>query len=168
MLREPQTCSDELPEVRALHTGLTAERPVSRQADLQRLAAMVHESTLAAMAYEVVEPVPGTEAYRQHCGAMEEEIRRALVALPPEISNPLLEMVGKVGKDVMDAAHQEKLEIGLELQQKWQTISSAERFLWEERHREQMEEYQRALQRNREGRAPEPKRPPGAYYAVFL
>ena len=131
---------------------------------MQRLAAMVHESTLAAMQYEVLEPVTGTEAYSQHCGAMEEEIRRALVALPPEISNPFLELVGKVVKDIMEAAHREKLEIGLGLQPRWQTISFAERLPWEGRHREQMAEYQRTLQRNREGRAPEPKRPPGAYY----
>ena len=164
VLREPQTCSDALPAVCAPSIGLIAEGRASRQADLQRLAAMVHKSTLAAMPYEIVEPPPGTEAYCRHRIDMEAEIRRALIALPPEISIPFLEMVGKVVGDVMDAAHREKLEIGSGLQRKWQTMSSEERSPWKEQHRLQMEEYQKALRRHREGCAPEPKRPPGMFF----
>ena len=77
VLREPQTCSDALPAVCAPSIGLIAEGRASRQADLQRLAAMVHKSTLAAMPYEIVEPPPGTEAYCRHRIDMEAEIRHA-------------------------------------------------------------------------------------------
>lgn len=141
------------------------EGSTSRQADLQRLAAMVHESALAAMPYEVVESVHGTEAHRHHRIAMEEEIRRALVSLPPDTRNPFSEMVGKIVEKIMDAAHQERREITSRLISQWRTMSSEEKLPWEKQHRMKMEEYHNSLQLYQDGCGPEPQRPPGAYFA---
>merc|ERR1712032_497268 len=131
----------------------------------QRLAAVVRQSALAAMPYEVVETTPGTEAHRLHRVAMEEEIRRAAVTLPAEMKNSFSEMVGSIVDDIMDTAHRERRDITARLLPNWRTMSAEEKAPWEKQHAAQMEHYLHSLQLHHEGEAHAPLQPPGAYFA---
>ena len=143
----------------------TAEADGAEQRLVHQIAAAVRSSALAAMPFEAVDIAQGTEAYHRQHISMVEQLRGAFVQMPPEVGNELLEKAESMVEEIMSAAKDEKLEIGLSLQPRWLTLSAAERRPWEDQHQELIAEHERSLQTWREGTAIEPKRPSGAWFA---